>query len=594
MKGIKREFSVARTPQQNGVAERKNRTLIEAARTMLADLKLPTTFWAEAVNTACRKPTLIFMIPFGCLVTILNTIDHIGKFDEKADEGFFVGYSTNSKAFRVFNSRTRIVDENLHVNFIVARNQSNGNAGKKACDDAGKTRMETVPSKDYILLPLWTQDLPFSSSSKDSPDVGFKPSGRRKRRMLKIQGMKIVRTNNIKIVSPTVNAASIVDNVVAENIVYGCADNLNMPKLEEIGRFSDAEDDISGADMNNLDTYFQFGSSDVKTSRIPMETQKALFKDADGEDVDEHLFRSMIGSLMYLTSSTPDIMFAVCACARFQVNPKVSHLYAVRRIFRYLKGQPKLGLWYPKDSPFHLVAYTDNDYAGASLDRKSIIGGCQFQGCRLISWQCKKQTMVANSTAKVEYTVASNCCITYYCWATAGSVNAVRLNLVLLVQVNAVEVAKRQEKDFSGRDTPLFPTMIVQVQEQEGEGSEMPIVPQHTPTINQPSSLQPQKKQKPRKSKKQNTKVSQTSDPIEPMADETENVESVPTHSNDPLLSGEERQQLNELMELCTNLSQRVIDLENTKTSQAIEITKLKKEAFCKTYSRRSEKKTTN
>ncbi|GKE52261.1 hypothetical protein Tco_1487417, partial [Tanacetum coccineum] len=153
---------------------------------------------------------------------------------------------------------------------------------------------------------------------------------------------------------------------------------------------------------------------------------------------------------------------------------------------------------------------------------------------------------------------------------------------------------KRQEKDFSGRDTPLFPTMIVQVQEQEGEGSEMPIVPQHTPTINQPSSSQPQKKQKPRKSKKQNTKVSQTSDPIEPMADETENVESVPTHSNDPLLGGEERQQLNELMELCTNLSQRVLDLENTKTSQAIEITKLKKEAFCKTYSRRSEKKTTN
>ncbi|GJX31640.1 putative ribonuclease H-like domain-containing protein [Tanacetum coccineum] len=139
MKGIKREFSVARTPQQNGVAERKNRTLIEAARTMLADSKLPTTFWAEAVNTACyvqnrvlvikphnktpyelflgRKPALSFMRPFGCPVTILNTIDHLGKFDGKADEGFFVGYSTNSKAFRVFNSRTRIVEENLHVQF---------------------------------------------------------------------------------------------------------------------------------------------------------------------------------------------------------------------------------------------------------------------------------------------------------------------------------------------------------------------------------------------------------------------------------------------------------------------------------------------
>ncbi|GJQ91208.1 ribonuclease H-like domain-containing protein [Tanacetum coccineum] len=131
------EFFVAKTPQQNGVAERKNRTLIEAARTMLADSKLPTTFWAEAVNTACyvqnrvlvtkphnktpyelflsRKPALGFMRPFGCHVTILNTIDHLGKFDGKADEGFFDGYSISSKAFRVFNSRTRIVEENLHV-----------------------------------------------------------------------------------------------------------------------------------------------------------------------------------------------------------------------------------------------------------------------------------------------------------------------------------------------------------------------------------------------------------------------------------------------------------------------------------------------
>ncbi|GKB50473.1 putative ribonuclease H-like domain-containing protein, partial [Tanacetum coccineum] len=139
MKGIKREFSVARTRQKNGVAERKIRTLIEAARTMLADLKLPTTFWAELVNTACyvqnrvlvikphnktpyelflgRKPALNFMRPFRCPVIILNAIDHQGKFDGKADEGFFVGYSTNSKAFRVFNSRTRIVEQNLHVKF---------------------------------------------------------------------------------------------------------------------------------------------------------------------------------------------------------------------------------------------------------------------------------------------------------------------------------------------------------------------------------------------------------------------------------------------------------------------------------------------
>ncbi|GJV27862.1 putative ribonuclease H-like domain-containing protein [Tanacetum coccineum] len=140
LKGIKREFSVARAPQQNGVAKRKNRTLIEAARTMLADSKLPTTFWAEAVNITCyvqnrvlvikphnktpyellngRTPSLSFMRPFGCPVIILNTLDHLGKFDGKADDGFLVGYFVNSKAFRVFNTRTRIVEETLHITFL--------------------------------------------------------------------------------------------------------------------------------------------------------------------------------------------------------------------------------------------------------------------------------------------------------------------------------------------------------------------------------------------------------------------------------------------------------------------------------------------
>ncbi|GJW88480.1 hypothetical protein Tco_0163820, partial [Tanacetum coccineum] len=100
----------------------------------------------------------------------------------------------------------------------------------------------------------------------------------------------------------------------------------------------------------------------------------------------------------------------VCACARFQVTPKVSHLHAVKRIFRYLKGQPKLGLWYHKDSPFYLEAYTDSDYAGASLDRKSTTGGCQFLRSRLISWQCKKKTIFANSTTEAEYVAAASCC----------------------------------------------------------------------------------------------------------------------------------------------------------------------------------------
>ncbi|GJW68307.1 hypothetical protein Tco_0122731 [Tanacetum coccineum] len=154
----------------------------------------------------------------------------------------------------------------------------------------------------------------------------------------------------------------------------------------------------------------KFDFSSVKKASTLIETNKALLKDEEDEDVDVHLYRSMIGSLMYLTASRPDIMFSIFACARFQVTPEVSHLHDVNKMFRYLKGQPKLGLWYPRDSPFDLEAFSDSDYVGASLDRKSTTGGCQVLGKRLISWQCKKQTIVANSTTKAEYVAATNCC----------------------------------------------------------------------------------------------------------------------------------------------------------------------------------------
>nr|GFA37168.1 hypothetical protein [Tanacetum cinerariifolium] len=135
-----------------------------------------------------------------------------------------------------------------------------------------------------------------------------------------------------------------------------------------------------------------------------------LSQDKTRKDVDLHLYRSMIGSLMYLPASRPDIMFVVYAFARHQVTPKECHLHAVKRIFRYLKGHPKLGLWYPKESPFDLVAYSDSDYDGATQDRKSTTGGCQFLGRRLISWQCKKQTIVATLTTEAEYVTVASCC----------------------------------------------------------------------------------------------------------------------------------------------------------------------------------------
>nr|GEU79502.1 uncharacterized mitochondrial protein AtMg00810-like [Tanacetum cinerariifolium] len=504
-------YRVARTPQRNEVTERRNMTLIKAARTMLADSKLPTIFWAEAVNTACyvqnrvlvtkphnktsyelfhgRPPAISFLRPFGYPVTILNTIDHLGKFDGKADKGFFVGYSLNSKAFRVFNSRTRIVEENLHVRFsentpnhvgsgpnwlfdidaltktmnyqpVVA--QSNNFSCTKASNDAGN---EKEPDKDYILLLLWTTDSPLSTTSKreeDSTNI----------------------TNTVNTVTSNINAASSSGvNVVGTNKSINLPPDLNMPSLEDIGIFKDShnDEDAFGAevDFHNLDSTFQknkeevyvfqppvfedpdfpdkvykvekalcglhqapkawyetlstyllehrfkrgqidktlfikrnkgdillvrvyiddiifgstkkemcdafeilmhekfqmssmgeltfflglqvkqkkegiftnqdkyvakilkkYGFSDVKKESTPMEISKPLLKDEDGQEVDVHLYRSMIGSLVYLTSSMPDIMFDVCACAGYQVTPNVSHLHAVKGIFRYLKEKP--------------------------------------------------------------------------------------------------------------------------------------------------------------------------------------------------------------------------------------------------------------
>nr|GEW58435.1 retrovirus-related Pol polyprotein from transposon TNT 1-94 [Tanacetum cinerariifolium] len=430
---------------------------------------------AEAVNIACyvqnkvlvvkphnktpyelfhgRTPTLSFMRPFGCPVTILNTIYHLGKFDGKADKGFFVSYSLNSKAFRVFNSRTRIVEENLHIRFSA---QSSGFAGIKASDNAGQARKETEHVKDYILLPLWTTDPLFSQDPKSSHDDGSKPSSS--------DGKKVdedprkenecndqEKEDNVNITN-NVNTVGLTVNVVGTNEDNEIPFDPNMPALEDVIIFnllSDDKDDGTWAYMNNLDItiqvfrskndemgivirnkarlvaqgytqeegidYDEFSTSvarieairlflpyasfkdfvvyqmdiksaflyrkieeevyvcqpqgfedpdffdrvykkkdgifisqdkyvaeilkkfrfiEVKNASTPMETQKPLLTDEDGKEVDVHIYRLMISSLMYLTSSRPDIMFAVCACARYQVNPKVSHLYAMKRIFR--------------------------------------------------------------------------------------------------------------------------------------------------------------------------------------------------------------------------------------------------------------------
>nr|GEX46295.1 putative ribonuclease H-like domain-containing protein [Tanacetum cinerariifolium] len=273
MKGIRREFSVARTPQQNGVAERRNKTLIEAARTMLVDCKLPTTFWTKAVNTACyvqnkvlvvkphnktpyelfrdRTPALSFMGPFGCHVTILNTLDYLGKFDGKSDEGLFVGYSINSKAFRVYNLRTRKVKENLHIRFLEDKPSIAGNgpkwlfdidvltksmsympmvAGTNSNDFVGTeesigechSSKEKGSSQDYILMPLWKDGSLFNSSSKNASNDEPQPSsdvrhkddeGVSKESEIDNQKKSENSTQDINTAGPSINTAITNDNI---------------------------------------------------------------------------------------------------------------------------------------------------------------------------------------------------------------------------------------------------------------------------------------------------------------------------------------------------------------------------------------------
>ncbi|GJR47106.1 putative ribonuclease H-like domain-containing protein [Tanacetum coccineum] len=642
-KGIKREFSVARTPQQNGVAKRKNRTLIEAARTMLVDSKLPTTFWTEAVNTACyvlnrvlvikphnktpyelirRRPPLIdFMKPFGCPVTILNTMDHLGNFNGKADEGYFVGYSVVSKAMRVFNKRTEIVEETLNIRFLENASNVKGNGTKDntvACQD----QKEKEPKQEYILIPICTTnpsisqglkdrerdtgkkptkvdengasytsrkddeatrsdtagppintarpssstanafeehiferfspfknafslppvsnisskdntgifgnayddemeeevdinnvnssytvpDASFTKFHKDHPEdqaIGTKWVFRNKKDERGIVGKNKVRLvaqghtqeegiDYDEVFAPVVRIESIrlflayasfkdfvvyqmdvksaflygkieeevyvcqpprfkdpyfpnkvykvekalyglhqaprawyetlstnlLDNgfhrgeidktlfikrhkndillvqVYVDDIIFGSTkkemsiefeklmhDKFRMSSMGELSFFwglqvkQKSDGIFISQDKYVAEILKKFDFASVKIASTLMETNKPLIKDEEVADADVHLYRSMIRSLMYVTASRPDIMFAVCACARFQVTPNISHFHAVKRIFRYLKRQPKLGLWYPRDSPFDLEAFFDSDYAGASLDKKSITGG---------------------------------------------------------------------------------------------------------------------------------------------------------------------------------------------------------------------------
>jgi hypothetical protein len=154
----------------------------------------------------------------------------------------------------------------------------------------------------------------------------------------------------------------------------------------------------------------KFDMANAKPIKTPMPTNGHLDLNEEGKAIDQMVYRSMIGSLLYLCASRPDIMLSVCMCARFQANPKECHLMAVKRILRYLVHTPNLGLWYPKGSKFDLLGFSNSDYVSCKVDQKSTLGTCQFLGRSLVSWSSKKQNCVALSTAKAKYVAAGACC----------------------------------------------------------------------------------------------------------------------------------------------------------------------------------------
>nr|GEU48733.1 putative ribonuclease H-like domain-containing protein [Tanacetum cinerariifolium] len=489
-KGIKREYSNARTPQQNGVAERKNRTLIKAARTMLADSYLPNTFLAKAVSTVCyvlNRP-----------VTVENKANkNAGPKEANNSKGAARASSTNyvNTASTTVNtastpvntaslSRNISVDGPSYPDLLTYANQDDSqipslvniyevpNYGiftSASYDDKGavadftnlestmnvigtkwvyrnkkdergvvvrnKARLEAIgiflafaSYMGFIVYHMYVKSAFLYGKINEDVYVSQPPcfiDPKFPKKVYKVvkalyglhqapkdwyatlstflvkSGYKrglIDKTLFIKKDKKDI----ILVQVYVDDIIFGFIKKSWCDELEELikSRFQMSsmgeltffpglqvkQKEVGifiSQDKYVAEILKKFDFMSVKTANTLIEIKKPLVKDAEAANVDVYLYRSMIGSLMYLTASRPDIM--------------------------YLKGQPKLGLWYPRESAFDLEAYSDSDYAGANLDRKSTIGGCQFFGRRLISWQCNKQKIVATLTTKAEYVAAASC-----------------------------------------------------------------------------------------------------------------------------------------------------------------------------------------
>ncbi|GJR22352.1 putative ribonuclease H-like domain-containing protein [Tanacetum coccineum] len=472
-KGIKREYSVARTPQQNGVAERKNRTLIEAARTMLADSLLPTVFWAEAVNTACYKE--------------LHASDAVRKeFEAQCDSQEKITRASSTNSFNTVSTPV------------------NTTSASRTFSPVGPSFVPFVWS--LLAMPMmimtWNHHILLNAYQE-----GFR-------------GL-ISTTLTFTIVSPipttrvhtTHPKAQIIGDLKSAVQTRGMAkkNSREHAMISYIQKQSIYKSQRFLETLIYLFSYLNMNHKDISsrlmmTASTLMETNKALTKDDDSEDVDVHLYR-------------------------FQVQPKVSHLNTVKRIFRYLKGQPKLGLWYPKDSPLILEAFSDSDYAGASLDMKSTTRGCQFLGSRT-------STARTSANREVELTGIID--------GQAKSITKAYLKRHLKLEDNGGVTTLPNSEIFEqlalmGVDIPLFPTMLTAPELSPSRIKSLPsLSPLHTQVSTPSTSQLP------------NTQPIPNAEEAVPMPHES------PLHSVYSLGCDEGSLSLNKLIDLCTSLSKKV------------------------------------
>nr|GEW22779.1 uncharacterized mitochondrial protein AtMg00810-like [Tanacetum cinerariifolium] len=491
-KGIHHRTSIARTLEQNDIVERRNRTLGEAAQTMLSTAKVPLFFWAEAIATLCftqnrshviprhektpyhiindQKPSVKFFHIFGSLCYIVRDGENLDKMKEKGDACIFVRYSTQSRAYMVFNKRTRVIVESVHVNFdefphmesdhaaetVTTSNELdllfslmfyellNGSSQVVLKSSAETTLDASNQRQHQHTTPLNTQTTPEptcqvpthaptvtsteninqaemiaeNTQTKDHPleQVIRNPSQSvRTRRQLESDGEMFMFALTEELYQfDRLDVWELVDRPL-----YGRKTSHNKFEMSMMGELKlflgiQIHQSPRGIFINQAKyaqkILIKHGMTSCDRVGTPIAT-KHLDADLSGTPIDQTKYRSMVRALMYLIASRPDIMHATCYCARYQGKPTEKHLTAIKRIFQYLKDTIHMGLWYPKDIGFELTTFLDSDHAGCLDSRKSTSGGIQFLGGdKLVSWSSKKRDCTSMSSAEAGYVSLSACC----------------------------------------------------------------------------------------------------------------------------------------------------------------------------------------